>query len=83
MLKLFPTNLGKSSRNRVGGAGSSTTAGGKAEDGKSSLATTGQLISECICDVLNFSKKPWKNLTNFCTMIYIWLYGLFNVLKTL
>ena len=39
MLKSFPTFLGKSSR-RVGGAGSSTTAGGKAEDGKSSLATT-------------------------------------------
>jgi hypothetical protein len=26
----------------------------------------GQLISECLFDFLKFSKKPTKNLTNFC-----------------
>ena len=26
----------------------------------------GQLISECLFDVLNFPKKQRKNLTNFC-----------------
>ena len=36
---------GKSgSKIRVGGAGSSTTGGGKADDGKSSLATTGKYL---------------------------------------
>ena len=28
--------------------------------------TTGQLISECLFDFFKFSKKPTKNLTNFC-----------------
>ena len=26
----------------------------------------GQLISECLFDLFKFSKKPTKNLTNFC-----------------
>ena len=26
----------------------------------------GQIISECLFDVFKFSKKPTKNLTNFC-----------------
>ena len=26
----------------------------------------GQVISECLFDVFQFSKKPPKNLTNFC-----------------
>ena len=26
----------------------------------------GQIISECLFDVIKFSKKPTKNLTNFC-----------------
>ena len=30
----------------------------------------GQLISECIFDNLKFSKKPTKNLTNFCPRIF-------------
>ena len=29
----------------------------------------GQIISECLFDLLNFSKKPTKNLTNFCPRI--------------
>ena len=29
----------------------------------------GQLISECLLDVLNFPKKQRKNLTNFCPRI--------------
>jgi predicted nucleic acid binding AN1-type Zn finger protein len=29
-------------------------------------ASKGQLISECLFDVFKFSKKPTKNLTNFC-----------------
>ena len=29
----------------------------------------GQLISECLFYVLNFPKKPTKNLTNFCPRI--------------
>ena len=29
----------------------------------------GQLISECLFDFLRFSKKPTKNLTNFCPRI--------------
>ena len=29
----------------------------------------GQLISECLFDNLQFSKKPTKNLTNFCPRI--------------
>ena len=32
---------------------------------KPSLAK-GQLISECLFDFFKFSKKPTKNLTNFC-----------------
>ena len=32
-------------------------------------AATGQLISECLFDVLNFPKKQRKNLTNFCPRI--------------
>ena len=31
--------------------------------------STGQLISECLFDNLEFSKKPTKNLTNFCLRI--------------
>ena len=29
----------------------------------------GQIISECLFDVFQFSKKPPKNLTNFCPRI--------------
>ena len=29
----------------------------------------GQLISECLFDFFKFSKKPTKNLTNFCPRI--------------
>ena len=29
----------------------------------------GQIISECLFDVCKFSKKPTKNLTNFCPRI--------------
>ena len=32
-------------------------------------AATGQLISECLFDVINFPKKQRKNLTNFCPRI--------------
>ena len=31
-----------------------------------STAVKGQIISECLFDVFKFSKKPTKNLTNFC-----------------
>ena len=34
-------------------------------------ATKGQLISECLFDVLKFSKKPTENLTNFCFTLLI------------
>ena len=36
-----------------------------------SIKTTlkGQIISECLPVVFKFSKKPTKNLTNFCPMI--------------
>ena len=30
------------------------------------IAIKGQIISECLFDVFKFSKKPTKNLTNFC-----------------
>ena len=33
------------------------------------LEAKGQLISECLFDVLNFPKKPTKNLTNVCPRI--------------
>ena len=33
------------------------------------LSTKGQLISECLLDVLNFPKKQCKNLINFCPSI--------------
>ena len=33
------------------------------------LELLGQLISECLFDNLKFSKKPTKNLTNFCPRI--------------
>ena len=33
------------------------------------LFSKGQSISECLLDNLNFSKKPTKNLTNFCPRI--------------
>ena len=32
----------------------------------------GQIISECLFDVIKFSKKPTKNLTNFCPESKMW-----------
>ena len=33
------------------------------------LYTKGQIVSECLLDVFEFSKKTTKNLTNFCPRI--------------
>ena len=38
----------------------------------SALAFKGQIISECLFDVFKFSKKPTKNLTNFCPETKKW-----------
>jgi hypothetical protein len=35
-------------------------------------AFKGQIISECLFDVFKFSKKPTKNLTNFCPSTKKW-----------
>ena len=39
--------------------------------GKNSKCPTGQLISECPFDVLNFPKNQQKALTNFCPRIAV------------
>ena len=39
------------------------------EIGKGTLDFKGQLISECLFDFFKFSKKPTKNVTNFCPRI--------------
>ena len=36
------------------------------------LLLKGQLISECLFDFFKFSKKPTKNLTNFCPSTKKW-----------
>ena len=36
---------------------------------RSRLKPKGQLVSECLLDVLNFPKNQRKNLTNFCPRI--------------
>ena len=40
-----------------------------AQQGLVVIVAKGQVISECLFDNLKFSKKPTKNLTNFCHTI--------------
>ena len=54
------------------------------------LLSKGQIISECLFNVFKFSKKPTKNLTNFCPEPKKWSnhkitappYSVFNTLNS-